>query len=599
MENTVFLVEILGMTNYCNLNCDYCDWEKYPADPLSEQELRLVKQHLTAAKAFVLSQYPQALMIEYAGGEPYMYPEIVAGILQTFPEYWIRITTNGLLLTEYDIHLLKTHGKACLGISLDGETVQKNCNRFGDQRKLDLIISNIGKALAAGVPVMILCVLNYDNIEGFPEYLQWLSEQWGFYIDSGMLILPAHLMTIYSHMHRAAAAEQMEQLQKQLDGIDLPVCRKIWEHYRTMFCPERVCGIYRWSASMHFLNRAIVQDGVFVSYQCGMRGIGRLGEFCVTDGQVNEKFDERMQIAADKEFRAFRCHCFVDWRAFDLIFEGTISLKQAKDWFVLFRDPQVTAWIRRYQRILQKDTGIGKQEGNAGMSFDHKFFMEQIDVVFFDLYGTLLEDCCEQGADNIWEIMTQFLGYHGAVYEADELAVTFGRLSYELRDQAGQCSDPEAEHDDTEVFRGLYAGKGIEADQDLIAVTAQVFRACSTKYCRVYPGAKELICDLRRAGKKVCLLSNAQRIYTEPELKMTGLFELFDAIRISSDWGIRKPSKAFFKELINWTKTSPERILMVGNDGVLDILPASKLGMYTCYIHSGLSPKEAPLQKQT
>lgn len=86
-----------------------------------------------------------------------MYPEIVAGILQTFPEYWIRITTNGLLLTEYDIHLLKSHGKACLGISLDGETVQKNCNRFGEQRKLDLIISNIGKALAAGVPVMILC----------------------------------------------------------------------------------------------------------------------------------------------------------------------------------------------------------------------------------------------------------------------------------------------------------------------------------------------------------------------------------------------------------------------------------------------------------
>lgn len=86
MENTVFLVEIFWMTN---------------------------------SKAFILSQYPQALMTEYAGGEPYMYPEIVAGILQTFSEYWMRITTNGLLLTEYDIHLLKTHGKACLGISLE------------------------------------------------------------------------------------------------------------------------------------------------------------------------------------------------------------------------------------------------------------------------------------------------------------------------------------------------------------------------------------------------------------------------------------------------------------------------------------------------
>ena len=39
MENTVFLVEIFWMTN---------------------------------SKAFILSQYPQALMTEYAGGEPYM-----------------------------------------------------------------------------------------------------------------------------------------------------------------------------------------------------------------------------------------------------------------------------------------------------------------------------------------------------------------------------------------------------------------------------------------------------------------------------------------------------------------------------------------------
>lgn len=193
-------------------------------------------------------------MIGYAGGEPYVYPEIVAGILQTFSEYWMRITTNGLLLTEYDIHLLKTHGKACLGISLDG----------GQFRKTATALGNRGS------------------------------------IDSGMLTLPAHLMTIYGHMHREAAAEQMKQLQKQLDGMDLSVCRKIWEHYRAMFCPERG-GIYRWSASMHFLNRAIVQEGIFVSYQCGMRSIEWLSEFCVTAVWHPLELDRYVLAAAHTE----------------------------------------------------------------------------------------------------------------------------------------------------------------------------------------------------------------------------------------------------------------------------------------------------------
>lgn len=602
MENTIFLVVILGMTNYCNLNCDYCDWEKYPVIPLSEAEFCLVKEHLSASREFILAQYPYAQMIEYAGGEPYMYPEIVEEILRTFPEYWIRITTNGLLLTEYDIKVLKKHGRAYLGVSLDGETIRKNNNRFEEQNKLDLIVSNIDKALAYGVPVMMLCVLNYDNIEGFPEYLQWLSERWGFYIDSGMLILPAHLMTVYGHMHRQTTAEQMKQLQKRLDVLELPIYRRIREHYQAMFCPESICRIYRWNASIHFLARAIAQDGRFVSYQCGMRGIGRIGDFQIKDKHVNELFNKQSGLVQDKEFRAFRCNCFVDWRAFDLIFDGTISLERAKEWFVLFQDPRVAAWIQQYQCILQEDVRFRAgelipnilQERRTQMAIDHKFFTENIDAVFFDLYGTLMEDCCDPEANNIWEIMAQFLGYHGAVYSADELVAVFGKLYYEVRDKAGQRCDPEAEHDEAEVFSGLYAGKGVEADQELIAVTAQVFRACNTKYCRLYQGAKKLICDLRKAGKKVCLLSNAQRIYTEPELRMNGLYEAFDAIRLSSDWGIKKPSKAFFKELINWVKTSPERILMVGNDSVSDILPARQLGMYTCYIHSNLSPKESP-----
>lgn len=600
MKNMVFLVEILGMTNYCNLDCDYCDWEKYPAIPLDEEEMREVKRNLTASKKFIQRHYPGAQMIEYSGGEPYMYPQIVAEVLRTFPEYWVRVITNGLKLTEEDLTELKSHGKACLAVSLDGETLEKNCNRFHEQRKLDMILANIERALAGGIPVMILCTLNRDNIDGFPEYLRWVSERWQPYIDSGMLVLPAHLLTVYSRMHRPATEEQMGSLQNCLKLLKLPVYRRIEEHYQAMHTPERACNIYRWCASMHFLKRSIAEDGAFVSYRCGMRGIGRIGQFGVKEELQEDTFTGKLRTSEESEFRAFRCRCFVDWTAFDLIFDGTIPPEHAGEWFILFRDEGVLAWIRQYQQMRRAEDKIRQGEllpknlweGRAKMAFDSKFFRENIDAVFFDLYGTLMEDHCVPLDYEKWGILAQFYGYSGAVYQPDELAVAFGKLNYEVREQAGLHINPELEYDETEVFRRLYAQKGVAADERLVGTAGQVFRACSTKYCRLYPGAKELILALRKAGKKVCLLSNAQRIYTEPELKMNGIYDCFDALRLSSDWGVKKPSWRFFEELIDWTKVSPSRILMVGNDAVADICPARSLHMYTCYIHSNLSPKE-------
>ena len=80
----------------------------------------------------------------------------------------------------------------------------------------------------------------------------------------------------------------------------------------------------------------------------------------------------------------------------------------------------------------------------------------------------------------------------------------------------------------------------------LVCAAGRMFRACSTAYIRLYPEAKELLLDLRERGISVYLLSNAQRLFTEPELKMLGIYELFDKICISSDVGFCKPSHRFF-----------------------------------------------------
>ena len=62
--------------------------------------------------------------------------------------------------------------------------------------------------------------------------------------------------------------------------------------------------------------------------------------------------------------------------------------------------------------------------------------------------------------------------------------------------------------------------------------------------------------------------SNAQRIFTEYEMRALGITEYFDGIFISSDEGCKKPDLTFFKRLIDTCGIDPAKAVMVGNDGI-------------------------------
>ena len=90
----------------------------------------------------------------------------------------------------------------------------------------------------------------------------------------------------------------------------------------------------------------------------------------------------------------------------------------------------------------------------------------------------------------------------------------------------------------------------------------------------------------------IYLLSNAQRIFTEYEMRALGITEYFDGIFISSDEGCKKPDLTFFKRLIDTCGIDPAKAVMVGNDGICDIEGAKNAGLSTLYVHSDISPEE-------
>ncbi|MCD7954832.1 MAG: HAD family hydrolase [Lachnospiraceae bacterium] len=139
------------------------------------------------------------------------------------------------------------------------------------------------------------------------------------------------------------------------------------------------------------------------------------------------------------------------------------------------------------------------------------------------------------------------------------------------------------------VIQALYEQKGIIASPELILHTGQFFRVLSTEYIRLYEGTLEMLEYLHAAGKKVWLLSNAQRIFTQYELRLLDLDQRFDGILISSDYGVGKPNPFFFHQLTRQFGLDFSQSLFIGNDAVNDIGGAMAAGLDSFYVHSNLS----------
>lgn len=218
--------------------------------------------------------------------------------------------------------------------------------------------------------------------------------------------------------------------------------------------------------------------------------------------------------------------------------------------------------------------------------------MPDIRAVLFDLYGTLIHvRTDEEDLTRLWKPLSLFYAYHGALYTPQELRKAYreGVRQTEATARAHTgVDDPEIRLED--VFRALFMEKGARVTPETLRCVGGMFRACSTDIAQLYPGAGQLIDDLRAAGKTVVLLSNAQRIFTEPEMRMLGLYDRFDKVYISSDWGVKKPAAEYFQYALRALDLPPEQVAMVGNSTHDDMRTAHALGLHTCHLNTDNEP---------
>ena len=248
----------------------------------------------------------------------------------------------------------------------------------------------------------------------------------------------------------------------------------------------------------------------------------------------------------------------------------------------------------------------------------------------FDFYGTLADIRTDEDNPRLWEKMSEIYCAMGAEYSPYQLQRAFRRLDRAEKERVASCGSGDrgnvekafmgytgmadaddcnehrqgntkntlrdlqenAEPDLARVFSGLYHEKEILCDAAQAKLTAITFRALSREYLHIYDGVKELLEELRRRGKRIFLLSNAQADFTRPEIKMLGLTQYFDGIFLSSEQGCKKPSPMFFGKLLETYGLKPTESIMIGNDEAADIAGAKRVGMATLYIHTAISPTE-------
>lgn len=216
----------------------------------------------------------------------------------------------------------------------------------------------------------------------------------------------------------------------------------------------------------------------------------------------------------------------------------------------------------------------------------------------FDVYGTLVDIHTNEYEDAAWANLAQTLSFYDVNYQPEELKETYFS-SCELQIQQGLANFKHPEVDVVEVFRHIFENKNKKASKSLATHLAQGFRAATTERLRVFDGVHETLAKLKRAGKRLYVLSNAQACYIKQELAKLGLRGYFKGVVYSSDYKCAKPDATLFNVLVDKYKLDKKECVYIGNDPYTDVEGARNakidcLWLKTTHSTDGITPKVAP-----
>ena len=189
------------------------------------------------------------------------------------------------------------------------------------------------------------------------------------------------------------------------------------------------------------------------------------------------------------------------------------------------------------------------------------------EAVLFDLYGTLLDIRTDEHQPELWQTLARYLRYQGLPADAERLQTSFT----EMADREQQDSNEQYPETDVKgLFGKIVQDLGCRQPEPFSTDVSKLFRTLSIVHMKLFDDTLPALQALRTRFK-VGLVSDAQRVFLEPEIEMTGLARLLDVVIISTDHGYHKPDPRLFVMALSSLQVDSQSAVYIGDSVRRDI----------------------------
>ena len=276
-------VAVVNITNNCNLHCDYCFASCAPNaydKPMSKDVMKAIIQNMNETP---LSD--RTIIYDFQGGEPLLHYEAIAQFIsiamdnksESAPDFRFRLTTNGTIITDEIIKLLKEYS-IDISVSIDGFGELHNQHRYYPDGKgsFNNVWESIQKLKDNGVPFGAIVNITKSNVLHGEKLVDFFAGHGISFKPRPVNILGRELVKqtapsnnewvdCYIHMAKRSQELQAENVTKDIFE------KNVLTPFREYFCLRFPCGAGREVVNFNTNGDVFPCDGLksLPEFNCG------------------------------------------------------------------------------------------------------------------------------------------------------------------------------------------------------------------------------------------------------------------------------------------------------------------------------------------
>jgi len=176
------VISEFAVTYRCNLNCGFCYVGAKEYGELSTNDAKKV--------LFKIIKEAQVPSVSFTGGEPLLRKDLCE-LVKYASELglWTNLITNGTLITEERVQVLKDAGLSSVQVSIEGHNPEVHDRATGKLGSFDATVKGIKLLLKAGIPVHTNTTVSRINLP-YLEEIVLLAKKIGLQRLSMNLVIP-------------------------------------------------------------------------------------------------------------------------------------------------------------------------------------------------------------------------------------------------------------------------------------------------------------------------------------------------------------------------------------------------------------------------